>query len=151
MNLMMLLLLLLLFIESVYSAINACFHPDGSNITTNYPCFSSGDSPCCAKGYACLKNGLCKWTSAAGNSPPDNSEYVRGSCTDQSWKSPSCPKYCITPSLDIVDGGEYMMQCPEGNFYFCNNTLGSIETNCTQGAMAYTWAREYRSSSSDFT
>ncbi|KAM7213604.1 hypothetical protein V8F06_010990 [Rhypophila decipiens] len=51
-------------------------HPD------DFPCFpDQEDSMCCAKGHACMSNGLCR---APGDQANTRIRYQRGSCTDES-------------------------------------------------------------------
>jgi hypothetical protein len=74
-----------------------CYYPNGSNATdyTYVPCKGgSGVSSCCipSEGDVCLSNGLCYY---------DHGSYpFRGACTDKSWKSPSCPTWCIASMCD---------------------------------------------------
>ena len=46
--------------------------------------------------------------------------YVRGSCTDQSWKDASCPLFCIS-SNDDRSGGNGIAKCPNTTLdeYYC--------------------------------
>ncbi len=84
-------LFLLLFVVHSTSAASArsCYFPDGNNATKDTPCKSATVSTCCQEGATCLDNGLCfdPFGSAVGG-------YIRGSCTDKSWASSSCPQYC---------------------------------------------------------
>lgn len=65
-----------------------CFYPDGSPDFYAVPCASEGESHCCRNSSGiCLSNGHCM-------------DYLqpfaiwRGSCTDETWGSSSCPKVC---------------------------------------------------------
>jgi hypothetical protein len=93
------LLSLLTLISKVCCQGNSCYYPDGSSAASDTPCFStSGASVCCGDGFACLANGICQVTSFAFISNPDLNKqinYYRGSCTDQTWSSSSCPQFCI--------------------------------------------------------
>lgn len=67
----------------------ACFYPDGSRIFADIPCLRNGDedSVCCGPVATCLSNKIC-WDGGSG--------YVRGSCTDPTWKSSACPQFCLS-------------------------------------------------------
>lgn len=86
---------LFLTLSTTSSAQRACFFPDGTRASGDIACNpdASSESACCGVGYACLANGICQQTSAA----PDNGgvRFIRGSCTDISWQSSSCPQFCI--------------------------------------------------------
>ncbi|KAI4225085.1 MAG: hypothetical protein L6R36_004175 [Xanthoria steineri] len=73
-----------------------CYHPNGDPVhDTNYvPCSLVAEgiaSACCAINRhpypdECLANGLCR----------NGGDFFRDSCTDPTWKSPSCPQLCTT-------------------------------------------------------
>lgn len=89
----------LLLLASLAAHINAetCYLPDGSAIGGVRVCDPSAPaSACCAPGDECTTNGLCK----AGNDG-DNNWLWRGGCTDKSWESDSCPKYCWDSSTSM--------------------------------------------------
>ncbi|KAN0101552.1 hypothetical protein V8E51_012062 [Hyaloscypha variabilis] len=64
-----------------------CFYPDGVTVEPNHtPCNTTQvDSACCLPQDSCTAQGLCLGTS--------NFNY-RGSCTDKTWRSNSCPQTC---------------------------------------------------------
>lgn len=67
-----------------------CFSINGQP-NTDFPCFlGQSVSACCGTDSICLDNGLCKPVDSVGVS-----ELIRGSCTDETWLSPSCPNYCV--------------------------------------------------------
>ena len=70
----------------------ACYFPRGEGDGFGYACdLTANVSACCAIGWACLDNGLCK---------SGNGKIARGSCTDRSWNSLDCPQYCLSkPNL----------------------------------------------------
>jgi len=75
---------------------------------------------------------------------PDASTYVRGSCTDQSWESPECPRFCINSTLDDVGGGEGIAKCPNTSLdlYYCID--GNYqEANCTSGNLILSFAGKF--------
>ena len=49
---------------------------------------------CCGPGYTCLSNGLCMQDNETHDGLSANT-YVRGSCTDQTWRAAGCPSFCI--------------------------------------------------------
>lgn len=66
-----------------------CFDPDGTRLFADQPCLVNGtqDSFCCGPQATCLSDKLC-WDGGGG--------YVRGSCTDATWKSSACPQFCLS-------------------------------------------------------
>lgn len=122
------LIALLLLFTSTCSAI--CYFPDGTTAPQDVPCNDdTGHSACCGQGYACLSNGVC---TATGDElqKAGSSTYVRGSCTDSSWRSSSCPSFCVSPLYDNVAGGNGMGLC-EGTtdvLFYC---IDMLSYNCT--------------------
>lgn len=73
-----------------------CYWPDGSTAADQTVCSSGTQSACCPSGSACTSNGLCY-----------NLGYLqRGSCTDKTWGSSACPKYCYLAD-DSKNAGTY--------------------------------------------
>lgn len=72
-----------------------CYNPDHSVNTVDKPCNGAqeGDSVLCSPGWACLNDKVCQWTPEAG-AEPKTTDFLRGSCTAQSWKSDACPQFC---------------------------------------------------------
>ncbi|KAF2469323.1 uncharacterized protein BDR25DRAFT_343722 [Lindgomyces ingoldianus] len=117
-----------------------CYYPNGAIATSDVPCSSSGESTCCASGYACLSNNLCKLTQQAGAGLA-RSAYARGSCTDQSWKSDHCSSFCLTPSKS----GGNVRKCDnyDGDVYYCMNdttTDLSLDSACAGAAELHTFS-----------
>jgi hypothetical protein len=74
-----------------------CYYPGGKEATDDLPCDPDAEvSVCCAGsvvlGFVCLSNKLC--VSPKGR-------IARGSCTDPTWQSPDCPKFCLSTSLPL--------------------------------------------------
>lgn len=91
--------LVLLFILSalVQDSLQQCYNHDGGIMPHDIKCAeyaSDNDSavPCCESGRSCLPNGMCS------NSETDPNP-MQASCTDNSWKSPHCPKFCTCKLL----------------------------------------------------
>ncbi|TVY71443.1 hypothetical protein LSUE1_G005217 [Lachnellula suecica] len=65
----------------------ACFYPDGTTTDpVHRPCNTTiGNSACCDPMDSCTTNGICLGRSGFN---------YRGSCTDSSWKDPTCPTAC---------------------------------------------------------
>ncbi|TFB00012.1 hypothetical protein CCMA1212_008256 [Trichoderma ghanense] len=104
-------------------ATSLCYYPDGTPAPGDVPCTdSTANSVCCGTGYACLSNGICQ---ATGDElkKPGATEFVRGSCTDKTYRSSSCPSFCGTPDQDNVSGGEGMAKCTDTkqDLYWCIN------------------------------
>ena len=67
-----------------------CYFPDGT-IATDLQCDPNAlVSACCERNSVCLSNGVCAETRNSSGVV----NYVRGSCTDKSWGSLSCPLFC---------------------------------------------------------
>lgn len=65
---------------------------------------------------------------------PGATEYVRGGCTDKSFRSSSCSLICIDPDLDNVAGGHGLGKCEntQSDMYYCiNGDLDNVD--CTSG------------------
>lgn len=65
-----------------------CYFPDRTRLLNDQPCIVNGteDSFCCGPQATCMSDKLC-WDGGTG--------YVRGSCTDVTWKSSACPQFCL--------------------------------------------------------
>ncbi|KAL7942764.1 hypothetical protein V8C42DRAFT_330312 [Trichoderma barbatum] len=110
-----------------------CYYPDGTPAPGDVPCSdSTQNAVCCGTGYACLSNGICQ---ATGDElqKPGASEFVRGSCTDKTFRSSSCPSFCGAPGVDNVSGGEGMAKCKntKQDLYWCINQV-NIDLQQTQ-------------------
>ncbi|EFQ27716.1 uncharacterized protein GLRG_02860 [Colletotrichum graminicola M1.001] len=126
-------LTLSLLIFFLFSRVHGvCYYPDSSIAPNDTPCQDrTAESVCCGQGYACLSNGMCQ---ATGRELQKGgaTELVRGSCTDRSWRSSSCPLFCINPETDNVTGGIGIAKC-QGTveeLYYCINTVQD-RVNCT--------------------
>ncbi|KAL2169524.1 hypothetical protein VTG60DRAFT_5917 [Thermothelomyces hinnuleus] len=113
--------------------------PGGKEATEDFPCDPDAEhSPCCAGtplGLACLANKLC--LSPAGR-------FARGSCTDPTWKSPECPKFCTHQTgkgWDLVSCSNVTQTdtfyCCDGMADCCNGGIGRQEI---QPPPSLTWA-----------
>jgi hypothetical protein len=84
--------ILALVASTLISCVRAdlCYLPDGSEIGGLRICDPTAPaSACCAPGDECTAAGLCK----AGNDG-DNNWMWRGTCSDKTWESEYCPRYC---------------------------------------------------------
>lgn len=92
----MLQVLVYLIIEAVAAT---CFYPNHDVANNDMPCDSSKtDSNCCGPGYACLSNKVCRQAHQDSSGAFMPYTYGRGSCTDRTWTSSSCPQFCIIGS-----------------------------------------------------
>ncbi|KAL2268028.1 hypothetical protein VTJ83DRAFT_2874 [Remersonia thermophila] len=85
---------LLLAVAAAPSARGAirCFFPNGDVNPEDVPCDPGAPvSMCCGSRDACLSSGLCL---NPGTGPTRGISFARGTCTDQTWKSPICPQKC---------------------------------------------------------
>lgn len=75
-----------------------CYFPNGVIARNDYPCTDLTNSVpgiqvhCCEVGRTCLPNRMC-----SGNQQDENP--MRGTCTDSTWNSPNCPKFCTPCKL----------------------------------------------------
>ncbi|KAL2158289.1 hypothetical protein VTH06DRAFT_4610 [Thermothelomyces fergusii] len=116
-----------------------CYYPGGKEATGDFPCDADAEhSPCCAGtplGLACLANKLC--LSPAGR-------FARGSCTDPTWESPECPKFCTHQTgrgWDLVSCANVTQT---DTFYCCNGMAdccsGGIGRQKIEPPPSVTWA-----------
>jgi hypothetical protein len=86
-----------------------CYTPDGE-LGNDVPCNPENlPSVCCTAGFVCMSNGLCQpanWYEAG------SSQFIRGTCSDQTWTAPQCHGYCVA--------GEFSLFF----FFFYPETLG---------------------------
>ena len=137
----MLLIFILFATLHTTHASSSCYYPSGDLATTDIPCNqSSGDSACCGQGFICLSNGVCQNPSLTSNEP---GLYSRGSCTDKSWNSSQCPKFCVNPSApfnDVQTSGQEVLKCPgRDDLFYCNDSNAS-GANCTTGENIVTFS-----------
>lgn len=123
----MLLFLVALWALAPQTLSQTCFWPDGDLALDNFPCNPSADASfCCQVGSICSTNQLCI---------DEYGTYRRGSCTDASWDSASCPKFCTTEVNGThSDAGSYedLLYCGTGdtstNFVACCGDPGNYYT-----------------------
>ncbi|KAF6824851.1 hypothetical protein CPLU01_10617 [Colletotrichum plurivorum] len=109
----------------------ACYYPNGSISPNDTPCRDdTAESTCCGTGYACLANGMCQATGKELQKE-GATELVRGACTNRSWRSSSCPLFCINPETDNVGGGIGVGRCTgtTEELYYCINVVMD-QVNC---------------------
>lgn len=122
----------------VQSASAIRYYPNGAITQSDVACSEvTTESACCSVGYVCLSNGIYMQTYLSIASDSESS-YVRGSCTDQTWRSSFCPNFCVNsdaPYLDDTAGGEGMAKCPnsDAGSYYCVD-FDQSAVNCTTGA-----------------
>jgi len=75
-----------------------CYYPNGDIETSHSAYNESADvSACCNPGDLCLSNGYCFQQFGAWAD-----RVARGSCTDSTWESNSCPYYCSDGRLSSM-------------------------------------------------
>lgn len=134
-------LIFLLYFTATTSASASCYYPSGSIAPADIPCNHNPteDSACCGQGFICLSNGLCQNPLVAAG---EFGLYSRGSCTDQSWTSSQCPKFCVGDS-DVKTGGQEVLKCLGGDdLYYCNDS-DVANANCSSGSNIITFAGTY--------
>ncbi|QDS73167.1 hypothetical protein FKW77_002191 [Venturia effusa] len=106
-----------------------CYWPDGTTAANQSVCGSGSQSACCPIGTECTSNGLCY----------DLGYLKRGSCTDKTWGSSACPKYCNaddgSKNAGVQNSTNDILPC--GNYYLyyhfvCANhsSWGSYGSDC---------------------
>ncbi|OAX80332.1 hypothetical protein ACJ72_05339 [Emergomyces africanus] len=106
-----------------------CYYRNGNVTPADVPCYSSGPSTCCPTGFACLSNNVCVNTKAKN----ETVGYIRGSCTDRSWRAGECPGFCIRggkPWNDTLGGIQPMRKCEntKEDLYYCvNANVGAVD------------------------
>lgn len=121
-------LLVLNILDIAFS--QTCYFPDGTIALEDLPCNSSAlASTCCGRSYACLSNNICEATSETVKKP-GSAIFVRGSCTDSSWTSDSCPTFCVNQTSGDKGGSAGIGKCPDGdgNEYYC---VDGAPSNCS--------------------
>lgn len=94
-------LLLTIWFPFAALSLNSCYFPDGSPADTDVPCNPSwSESACCGAGWDCLANGTVCIPSK--DDPGAVADAARGSCTDITWQSVSCPLVCKGMSFCFV-------------------------------------------------
>ena len=126
--------LLLAVFPAWHGAEATCYYPSGREAPNDTPC--RNDTPfstCCAQGYVCLSNGLCQ---ATGDdvARPGVPQFVRGACTDGTWRSTNCPQFCMTDGVDFLDGENGVLQCRNttDDVYFCLNSRSRTDSSCDE-------------------
>ncbi|KAI1174455.1 hypothetical protein F4777DRAFT_385349 [Nemania sp. FL0916] len=134
-------LCLVLYFRSAVGS-SACYYPDGSVASHDVPCNTNDEfSTCCGPSInpagACLANNLCR---------DADLKLIRGSCTDQSWESPSCPLYCLTAQRgghDVVSCGNVthddVSYCCEGHENCCDSGDGRFIVSPAPSVVFATW------------
>lgn len=82
---------LLFFLTHSFLTKASCYFPDGTP-TEDIPCTTNssvGVDYCCGKGAICLANKICLTNTGV---------FARGTCTDKTWQSSICPRFCLSGS-----------------------------------------------------
>ncbi|KAH0558911.1 hypothetical protein GP486_004460 [Trichoglossum hirsutum] len=124
------LFLLVLSVPLLATADPQCYYPNGL-VALDYayvPCQGTTFSSCCipSEGDVCLSNGLCYYSK--GQYP------FRGACTDKTWTSDACPKYCISTNPKVWQA---LTSCG-GDQYCCPTSSSSPGTCCTNSTGVFT-------------
>jgi hypothetical protein len=123
-----------LLAAAFHGADATCYYPSGREAPSDVPCRSDTPfSTCCGQGFVCLSNGLCQSTLddvARAGAP----EFVRGACTDGTWRSSNCPLFCVTDGVDFLDGDNGLLKCPgtDEDVYFCLNRRSRTDSSCEE-------------------
>ncbi|KAF6804747.1 hypothetical protein CSOJ01_09967 [Colletotrichum sojae] len=126
----------LCLLSALPGALAICYFPDGS-VAADTPCQDGTDaSVCCGSGYACLANGMCKATGKELQKS-DATIFVRGSCTDKTWRSSKCPLFCIDQNNG---GGAGVMKCQntlEDPFYCAGLDPSQVDCSAKKGILFF--------------
>lgn len=109
----------------------ACYLFNGTATSDEIqPCGGTpGHSACCPLGWACLSNGICM----APDDDPSNladATIYRVACTDSSWASLNCPRWCTdAEEIDNVGAPQPIRACIgyRDLFYCVNEEDGDCE------------------------
>ncbi|EMC91736.1 hypothetical protein BAUCODRAFT_38871 [Baudoinia panamericana UAMH 10762] len=108
------------FLLITTTASQICYYPDGQTISDDIPCGSNGTvSACCPANSLCLDNGLCY----AGGI------VSRSSCTDATWESSACPRYCKPESPTGSIAISPCSSASESNTFACGANSTGCQTN----------------------
>ncbi|KAL8408589.1 hypothetical protein RB594_007142 [Gaeumannomyces avenae] len=98
-----------------------CFFPGGKIHERGIACGSGAASSCCEPSQTCLSNGLC-WN-------PTSNQIARVSCTDKSWNSDLCPRWCTT---EQQDSASELRQCSgSADHWICGSRTDDCSRNFT--------------------
>lgn len=118
-----------------------CYYPNGLK-SGDTPCPQVSSDPhftfCCAHDHTCSSNLLC----ITGLNPRT---YARGSCTDSSWQSPSCPLFC---QANAKTGGIGVTSCGSGT-WCCDQD--NQDNTCCDNATNLFFLEEARTNQSSST
>jgi hypothetical protein len=87
-----------LFLASLLSSITSqsqrCYRPNGDVASGDRSCFPDQENSfCCGTEWVCLDNKVCQ-SSRLSRQSNGQATFARGTCTDSSWTSEDCPKFC---------------------------------------------------------
>lgn len=119
----------------------SCFYPNGAHADHDYACnLTSEVSFCCGINDVCLENKICVGNGYDGSTAMP---WNRGSCTDPTWQSPDCPKFCYTDDpANKPSGGSWIVQCKPNeapNDVCCYDTTASEPLQCCTNTTATTF------------
>ncbi|KAL8381945.1 hypothetical protein RB595_005956 [Gaeumannomyces hyphopodioides] len=98
-----------------------CFFPGGKVHEKGIACGSGAASSCCEPSQTCLSNGLC-WN-------PASNQVARVSCTDKTWNSDLCPRWC---TAEQRDSASELRQCSGStNDWICGSRTDDCSRNFT--------------------
>lgn len=82
----------------------ACYFPNGARAPESWtPCNATAEeSHCCMDTDLCLDNKYCYSQDDGTGTKPFTNRLFRGGFTDENWKSPQCPYYCIDCKFENV-------------------------------------------------
>lgn len=113
-----------------------CYWPNGQAAPGDMlPCGGGGadtqNSACCNQGWTCLSNGLCM---PDGQDPANlaGATIIRGACTDRSWASPDCPRWCIdSEEIDNINAVQTINACQgQAGAFYC--AAGDEHDDCDE-------------------
>ncbi|KAF2429166.1 hypothetical protein EJ08DRAFT_302227 [Tothia fuscella] len=113
---------------------NTCYFPNGL-ASPGKPCYPNArQSGCCSPGFSCLSNGVCQAGAPVPNETTMKYSLYRSSCTDETFKDPACPHFCIGKE-DHQEAGQGLQLCSaELGTYCCRRDYDC----CTNSTITYT-------------
>lgn len=80
---------------------STCYNDNGVIIEDDVPCSPNAEqSFCCGKYWTCLDGGFCSDQNTTQLVGTQDTLLARATCTDRTFKSDACPKFCLGGELE---------------------------------------------------
>ncbi|KAF2652912.1 hypothetical protein K491DRAFT_680940 [Lophiostoma macrostomum CBS 122681] len=122
----------------------SCYWPGGDEAPDRVPCDpDAAASHCCKTTKDCLSNGLC----IIDATEQTGVEYVRGACTDSSFRSDACPAVCLlntqqnASAYDFRKNDVLIWECGVQGWAkpaaFCCESVGEGQACCSTTSITF--------------